>query len=93
MVSELDGQRYKLWLEEAESGEVKAELFANTSRFKMIIPYEICVTVICLICRALDLGVCGVPTFQVNGSSEIVWGQDRLNVVADQICGLHYAKL
>lgn len=43
--------------------------------------------------RAEEAGLCGVPSFQVNDSSEIVWGQDRLNVVADYICGLHYAKL
>ena len=38
-------------------------------------------------CRAVDAGVCGVPSFTVNSSSEVVWGQDRLNVVADYICG------
>ncbi len=47
--------------------------------------------------RAVDEGVCGVPSFQVNGG-EIVWGQDKLNVVADMICGwkpsyTHPAKL
>ena len=45
------------------------------------------------VCRAVDVGVCGVPSFQVNSSSEVVWGQDRMNVVADYICGWKHAKL
>ena len=48
-------------------------------------------------CRAVDEGICGVPTFQVNGG-EMVWGQDKMNVVADMLCGWqspsnHTAKL
>ncbi|XP_065911506.1 uncharacterized protein [Dysidea avara] len=35
--------------------------------------------------RAIDVGVCGVPSFQVNDGM-LVWGQDRLNVVADMLC-------
>ncbi|KAI8847444.1 thioredoxin-like protein [Chytridium lagenaria] len=31
--------------------------------------------------RAVGLGLCGVPTFVVDG--EVVWGQDRINVVMD----------
>ena len=38
--------------------------------------------------RAVDAGVCGVPSFTVNSGTKVVWGQDRLNVVADYICGL-----
>ncbi len=34
----------------------------------------------------MEEGLCGVPSFQVNGG-EIVWGQDKLNVIADQLCG------
>lgn len=44
-------------------------------------------------CRAVDAGVCGVPSFQVNESEEVIWGQDRFNVVADYMCGLQRAKL
>ena len=29
----------------------------------------------------------GVPSFQVNGSPYVIWGQDRMNVVADLLCG------
>eukprot|EP00054_Salpingoeca_dolichothecata_P001597 m.19903 g.19903 ORF g.19903 m.19903 type:complete len:455 (+) comp12345_c0_seq1:102-1466(+) len=36
--------------------------------------------------RAIEEGVCGVPSFQVN-SGPIIWGQDRLNVVADFVNG------
>lgn len=36
--------------------------------------------------RAVEEGLCGVPSFQVNGG-EVVWGQDKLNVVADMLCG------
>ena len=45
-------------------------------------------------CRAEDEGVCGVPSFRVNGGP-VIWGQDKLNVVADMLCGWsdHSAKL
>lgn len=46
--------------------------------------YHMHVVIIC--CRALDEGLCGVPSFTVN-NSEVVWGQDKLNVVADMLCG------
>ena len=36
--------------------------------------------------RAVANGAFGVPTFQVDGG-QIVWGQDRLNVVEDLLCG------
>ncbi|XP_064398309.1 uncharacterized protein LOC135344945 [Halichondria panicea] len=36
--------------------------------------------------RAVEAGVCGVPSFQVNGGP-LIWGQDKLNIVADMICG------
>lgn len=36
--------------------------------------------------RAEREGACGVPSFQVN-HGPMIWGQDRLNVVADMICG------
>ena len=38
---------------------------------------------------AEELGCCGVPSFQVDGSP-VIWGQDRLNVVQDLICGWEY---
>ena len=30
--------------------------------------------------------MCGVPSFQVNGG-DVIWGQDRLNIVQDVLCG------
>ncbi|GBG27152.1 Glutathione S-transferase kappa 1 [Hondaea fermentalgiana] len=32
-----------------------------------------------------DKGGCGVPTFQVGDAGALVWGQDRVNVVADML--------
>jgi len=45
-------------------------------------------------CRAVEVGLCGVPTFRVN-QGPLVWGQDKLNVVADMLCGWQdqHAKL
>ncbi|XP_028403916.1 uncharacterized protein LOC114526489 isoform X2 [Dendronephthya gigantea] len=36
--------------------------------------------------RAISVGVCGVPSYQVDGGA-VIWGQDRLNIVADLLCG------
>ena len=36
--------------------------------------------------RAIHAGVCGVPSYQVDGGA-VIWGQDRLNIVADLLCG------
>lgn len=36
--------------------------------------------------RAFAAGLCGVPSYQVNDGS-VIWGQDRLHIVADLICG------
>lgn len=36
--------------------------------------------------RAFAAGLCGVPSYQVNSGS-VLWGQDRLNIVADLLCG------
>jgi 2-hydroxychromene-2-carboxylate isomerase len=36
--------------------------------------------------RAQQAGVCGVPSFQINDGA-VVWGQDRLNIVEDLLCG------
>jgi len=36
--------------------------------------------------RAITAGVCGAPSFQINGG-DVIWGQDRLDVVADILCG------
>ncbi len=36
--------------------------------------------------RAVAAGVCGVPSFQVDGGA-VIWGQDRYNVVEDLLCG------
>eukprot|EP00249_Psilotum_nudum_P012531 c23839_g1_i3 orf=579-1709(-) len=61
-----------LLLEQAESKEIKNQLRENTA-------------------EAISLGACGAPTFQVldpNGQHvALVWGQDRLNIVADMLSG------
>ena len=36
--------------------------------------------------RAKEEGLFGVPTFQIN-DKELVWGQDKLNLVEDMLCG------
>eukprot|EP00127_Corallochytrium_limacisporum_P001726 Clim_evm63s77 gene=Clim_evmTU63s77 len=36
--------------------------------------------------RAINGGVCGVPSYQVN-DGDVIWGQDRMDVVQDLICG------
>ncbi|KAJ7392753.1 hypothetical protein OS493_010408 [Desmophyllum pertusum] len=36
--------------------------------------------------RAIAARLCGVPSYQVNDGS-VVWGQDRLNIIADMLCG------
>ena len=36
--------------------------------------------------RAVRNGLCGAPSFQVDGG-EVVWGQDRFEVVEDMLCG------
>ena len=36
--------------------------------------------------RAVSLGICGVPSFQVD-DQPLIWGQDRLNIIADELCG------
>ncbi|XP_048588563.1 uncharacterized protein LOC5511679 [Nematostella vectensis] len=36
--------------------------------------------------RAIAAGACGVPSYQVN-DGPVLWGQDRLNIVADMLCG------
>lgn len=68
-------------LEDAQSQHIKDQLFANTERYSVCLSNYMCVCV-----RAIEAGVCGVPSFQVNGG-EIVWGQDRLHVIADMLCG------
>jgi 2-hydroxychromene-2-carboxylate isomerase len=35
---------------------------------------------------ALESGLCGLPTFQVD-EGPLIWGQDRLNIVEDMLCG------
>ncbi|XP_062521213.1 uncharacterized protein LOC134196160 [Corticium candelabrum] len=37
--------------------------------------------------RAVAAGACGVPSYMVNDGPTVIWGQDRLNVVADMLCG------
>ena len=36
--------------------------------------------------RAKEEGLFGVPSFQIN-DKEVVWGQDKLNLVEDMLCG------
>ena len=37
-------------------------------------------------CRAVKSGACGVPSFMVD-DGPLIWGQDRLNVIQDMMCG------
>eukprot|EP00897_Mesotaenium_endlicherianum_P007807 jgi/Mesen1/7054/ME000369S06378 len=59
-------------LHKASSQRVKDELRQNTA-------------------TAVELGICGAPTFRVLDPEgchvALVWGQDRLNVVLDLLCG------
>jgi len=41
--------------------------------------------------EAIEVGCCGVPTFQVN-QQELVWGQDRLGVVSDMLASSGLSK-
>lgn len=70
----------------ATSLEIKEKLLANTKRYKVQDYLLDCFMILTYLHRAIDEGVCGVPSFQVNGG-EVVWGQDKLNVVADMLCG------
>ena len=36
--------------------------------------------------RAKNSGLCGVPSFIVN-DRELIWGQDKINIVEDLLCG------
>lgn len=36
--------------------------------------------------KARKLGVCGVPSFQIN-NGEIIWGQDKFDIIGDMLCG------
>lgn len=59
-------------LQQAELPEAKEELRSNTA-------------------QAIEVGACGAPTFVVRDASgrqvAVLWGQDRLNVVHDLLCG------
>lgn len=39
-----------------------------------------------VLCSAVSAGLCGVPSFQVDGGP-VLWGQDRLHIVEDMLCG------
>jgi len=39
--------------------------------------------------RAINQGVCGVPSFQVDGG-DVIWGQDRLDILMDLLCGWNF---
>ena len=45
--------------------------------------------IVCFSDRAVRAGVCGAPSFQVD-QGQVIWGQDRLNIVADLMCGWQY---
>ena len=71
-------------LEEANSKPIKDILFKNTERYLLCLDINIIILILSF--RAEREGACGVPSFQVN-HGPMIWGQDRLNVVADMICG------
>lgn len=45
-----------------------------------------CFSVGLLVFRGIEAGICGAPSFQVNGGP-VIFGQDRLGLVADLLCG------
>lgn len=63
--------------------ERERESYTHTRTYKKSVRVRILLS---SLSRGEDEGLCGVPTFQVNGSRPI-WGQDRLHVVADMLCG------
>lgn len=76
-------------LAKASSKQIKQKLFTNTER--SVTPpltgqHVSDVILLLLLIRAEESGLCGVPSFQVN-DGPVVWGQDRLNVVQDMLCG------
>ena len=73
-------------METANSALVKEQLKVNTKRYGNL---DHVIHYIIMYCRAVDNGLCGVPSFQVNDNKMIIWGQDRLNVVADMLCYEH----
>ena len=70
-------------METANTKTVKEKLKVNTKRCGF---YDHVIHDNNIHCRAVDNGLCGVPSFQVNDNKMIIWGQDRLNVVADMLC-------
>lgn len=70
-------------MEAANTATVKEQLKVNTKRCGN---HDHVIHDGNLYCRAVDNGLCGVPSFQVNDDKTIIWGQDRLNVVADMLC-------
>ena len=71
-------------IKKANAPSVKEQLKENTKRYDHYICSYNCNHRGC--CRAVDTGLCGVPSFQVNDGGVVLWGQDRLNVVADMLC-------
>ncbi len=81
------GETEKL-IKMADSESVKKQLFANTTRYHYLFG-ECChlwYTLALFTFRAVEEGLCGVPSFRVN-DGPVIWGQDRYNVVADMLCG------
>lgn len=68
---------------ETEEMDIEKESYTHTRTYKKNVRVRILLS---SLSRGEDEGLCGVPTFQVNGSRPI-WGQDRLHVVADMLCG------
>ena len=72
-------------METANTAKVKEQLKVNTKRCGDHVVHDNN-PLHHVYCRAVDNGLCGVPSFQVNDDRTIIWGQDRLNVVADMLC-------
>ena len=71
----------------AKKNPATAHLGARSSRHKnRRHSHTLIIVFFSVLFRAFEAGLCGVPSYQVNDGS-VIWGQDRLNIVADLLCG------
>ena len=70
-------------LDKAVTQPIKSKLFENTEWYDCNLTSPM-MNLPSL--RAVKYGTCGVPSFIVD-NGPLVWGQDRLNVVQDMLCG------
>ena len=70
----------------AKKKPATAHLGTRSSSHKTRRHLHTLIIVFSVLFRAFEAGLCGVPSYQVNDGS-VIWGQDRLNIVADLLCG------